>query len=329
MIGSKKKALIIGISGQDGVLLSKLLLKKKYQIFGLAKSKRKKNNLKIVKINKKIHFKKINIRNTKKIVDLIIKFKPNEIYNFSGVTTLKNDKKNKNKNLEENYLSVKKIIKKLIEKKISTKIFISLSSEIYKKNSKKVDENHTLYANNNYALSKIQLLKYIRKILIKNKFFVSCGVFFNHNSFFRDKNYLAKKICEKIEKYKFSGNSFIINSLNNVIDFGYAENHVFAAWKILQQKSPDIYNIGTGKKVSVKQLIIYLLNYYKIKYRFYNKDNKIICTDIDKKKIIFFSKNSKKSPYVLCNNSKINKLINKKNFWKNYKFTLKKILNFK
>jgi GDPmannose 4,6-dehydratase len=312
-----KKAFILGITGQDGVVLSQLLLKKKYDVYGIYKNKNKIKNLIKAKIFNKVKIFKINLKSHKKITNLISEIMPSEIYNFSGVTDLNTAKKNKKKTLLENYLIIKIIINDLYKKKIKTKFFQSLSSEMFllaKNKISIVNEKHKLYNNNNYAKSKILIYNFIKK-LRKKSFFICCGFFFNHESIYRDKRFIITKINEHIKNFKKN----IPMEIKNIYagkDWGLADDYMEIVWRMMQKKNADDYIIGSGNIFYIKDIINFLLKKNKINYFWFKKKNYLFCQDKNSNKIIFYSNIKKKN--ITIARADINKVVNKLN-WTNQK----------
>ena len=158
----------ISITGQDGSMLADLLLKKNYKLYGTIKDlKDKKTNLKYLKIYEKIKYYKLKLDNPTNLSRLIIKIKPNEIYNLAGIATLEESENNVILNNKVNFNFVIKLLENLRKIKFKIKYFQALSSEIFGKNIKKrIDENSSLNPESPYAISKtasLHFIKYYRK----------------------------------------------------------------------------------------------------------------------------------------------------------------------
>lgn len=312
-----KKAFILGITGQDGVVLSQLLLKKKYKVFGIYKNKKKVKNLIRAKIFNKVKIFKINLKNNKKIINLITKIMPDEIYNFSGVTDLNTAKNNKKKTLYENYFIIKEILNKLYKKKNKIKFFQSLSSEMFflpKNKISLINENHKLFNNNNYAKSKILIYKFINNLRKKN-FFICCGFFFNHESIYRDKKFIISKINDHIKNFK-NKKPMKIENIYAGKDWGLADDYMEIVWRMMQKKIGDDYIIGSGKIFYIKDIINFLLKKNKVNYSWTKKKNYLLCEDKETNKEIFLTKNKKKKISIgKADTTKVAKKLN----WRNKK----------
>ena len=300
----KKTALILGVTGQDGILLSKILIKKKYDVHGLSRSKYKFDIIK-KKYLKYIKHYKCDICETKKIIKLIHTIKPDEIYNFAGVTDLKTSEKDKNYTLKVNYNCIKIILDQIYSKNNKVKFFQSLSSEMFKKNIQLpkniIDEKSRLKVNNFYSLSKIKLFKYIKNLRSKKKVPIFCGFLFNHDSFFRDKRFISKKISNHLKK-NILKRPMKIQNLYFRKDISHAENIVEGIYKLMQSKMPLDVVIGSGQFISIKQIITLFLKKLRINAKWKKSGKKIYLKNVVNSNILFYSSNKIELNTVLVAN---------------------------
>ena len=274
----KKIALIYGGLGQNGFLLTKFLLKKKYKIYSIIRTDITSRKLKNVK------YIKININNYKKIFDLLKKIKPHEIYNFIGPS-------DKNSFEKKPYYFFKKdfflnlynleVIRKL---NCNTKFFYCSSSEVFGTLNRTVSEKSTRMVDNYYSLTKNMselLIEFYRYNFSLN---VCYGILFNHDSIYRKKNFLYKILLETLKKNN-SPKAILIENINDIKFRSDAEKIVQVIWKILQKKKQEDYIISNNKSISVENLIKKIALKYKIDLkwkmtqnaiRIYKKNNLII-----------------------------------------------------
>jgi GDPmannose 4,6-dehydratase len=324
----KKKALIFGISGQDGSLLANFLLKKNYKLYGTVRNLKIKNiNLKYLKIDKKIKYYKFKLDNPKSLLKLIKKIKPHEIYNLAGISTLEESEDNIILNNKVNFNFVIHLLEILKKVKYKIKYFQALSSEIYGKNIKKeINENSSLNPDSPYAISKTASLYFIKYYRKKYNLSISTGILFNHESIFRKNNHVCKKICDELAKIHLGfSNSFRLNNLDSYRDRGSAKDFVKAFWKILQSSNYSEFVIGTGKLISIKKIIQHCCVYFEIQPKWIYKKNKIICINKKTNKVIIVinkkNKSFKDRTKVFANINKIKRLVK----WQpttNFKYTI-------
>ena len=321
----KKIALIFGVTGQDGILLSKILNKKRYEVHGISRSKYKFAKLK-KNFLKKIKHYKLDICETKKIINLINKIKPDEIYNFAGVTDLRTSEKNKEFTLKVNFTCVKNILDNIYKKNSKVKFFQSLSSEMFKINKfskiNVINEKSKFKVNNFYSLSKIKLHKYITILREKKNALIYCGFLFNHYSFHRDKRFIIKKISNHLKK-KIIKNPMKINNIYYRKDISHAGNIVEGIYKLVQNKTSHDVVIGSGNFVSIKEIINFFTKKLAINTKWIRNGKKIYLKNQKNQNILFHSQFEKKINTVLVSNPKILKKISN---WKP-KSNIKKIIN--
>jgi GDPmannose 4,6-dehydratase len=254
-----KKVLIFGVSGQDGILLSEYLLKKKIIVYGTTRTKNKKLNQKV----KLIYKKKLN----SKIISLMISsIRPSEIYFLIGQSNSVISFKRPHETFESNFFYLTYVINACINLKINPKIFYASSGEIFGTQSKKINERSKKNPKNPYALSKyisMIYIKYMREFFNLN---ISTGILFNHDSEFRSKNNLTKKVINYLNNGNFS-KKLKLGNLDVYRDFGLAREYIVAMYKINQQRNADDYIIARGKSVKIRNLVKYAFNLKKLNYK--------------------------------------------------------------
>lgn len=273
----RKKALIFGITGQDGAILSSILLKKNYEVHGIS---RKKNfqNLDKLGIKEKIYKHLIKNNNEKKIVSLL-RNDFEEVYFLGGQSSVKESFFL----VEETYDSQIKPVKIILnyifnQKKKRTKFLYAASSEIFgqKKNKKKITEDDPKDPISPYALSKLISYEIIREYRNTYNLPVCSAILFNHESYLRDKNYVLKKIADVVKDIRSNKKKKIkLGNINIKRDWGWSEDFMDACNLILSKNKIDDYIIATGKTTSLKKVLQISLKNEKKNWRNY--------IDIDKK----------------------------------------------
>ena len=291
-----KKALILGITGQDGILLSNLLVKKGYQVTGFFRHK-KKNKLLNEKI-KKIYKKKI----TENIINQIIKNNNfNEIYFLIGQSEAFSSLKYPEKSLYANFIIFTFIIHSCIKYSKKPKIFYASSGQIFGNLINNVNENTKKNPANPYALSKYISMEYINFIRKFYNLNIAVGIFYNHDSEYRSNNNISKKIINFLNKKDLKNKKLKLGNINIYRDWGYAKEYVEAVYKITISKYSEDFIIATSKSLLLKDVIKYAFNLKKLDYKKYikvdkkkykNNEIKKMSTNITKikKKIKWFPK---------------------------------------
>ncbi len=291
-----KKALIFGITGQDGILLSNLLIKKKYKVYGFYRDKKKIKlvNKKVLKIYKKD-------LNNEIICKFIKQKKFDEIYFLIGQSESHSSFKFPEKSLNSNFIIFTHIINSCIKYSKKTKIFYASSGEIFGNSIKSVNEKSPKNPLNPYALSKYLSMEYIRYFRKYYNLNISVGIFFNHDSAYRSKDNFSKKLINYLKDKNFKKFKLQLGNINTHRDFGYAKEYVEAIYKINKSRDADDYIVATGKSILVRNVVKFAFklkneNYLKFikvnKNKLKNKHVKNMSANINKikKKIKWFPK---------------------------------------
>ena len=273
-----KKALITGISGQDGAYLAKFLLKKNYKVIGTTKSLTKINKwrLKKLKIEKKIIYTQLNLHNKKSIDKVFKKFKFDEFYNFAGHSFVATSFKNALNTANNTGIGVVRILENIRKKNNKIKFYQATSSEIFG-GSKTIYQNEKSSYNpkNPYAISKLFAHLITGNYREYYNIFAVSGILFNHESPLRGEEFLTKKIAKGLIKIINGKQKFIeVGNLDSKRDWGYAKEFVEVMWKMMQQKKPEDFVISFGKAYSVKYFIDLCLKELNIKGKWIGKCEK-------------------------------------------------------
>ena len=262
----KKKALIFGITGQDGSYLAEFLLKKKYLVHGVKRRSSSINTFRIDHIYEEPHSKSRNfflhygdITDSTSVSKIIEKIRPDEIYNLAAQSHVAVSFEVPEYTANADALGALRILEAIkfhrLEKK--TKFYQAGTSEMYGK----VQETPQNEKTNFYPLSPYGVAKLYAHWITKNyreayNIFGSNGILFNHESPRRGETFVTKKIIRALVRIKMGKQKkLFLGNLDSKRDWGHARDYVEAMWKILQQKKPDDYVIATGKQLSIRQFI--------------------------------------------------------------------------
>jgi len=269
-----KIAIITGIKGQDGTYLSNLLLKKNYKVIGICNPKNKSK----IKLNK-INLKSIDLNDFKKISELIRKTKPSEFYHLAAQSFINYKFEDEFFKLNPNINGTHYILSSIKKYSPKTKFYFAASSEIFG-DAKVYPQNEKSQFNprSAYGISKVAGFHLTKNYREAYNLFACSGILYNHESPLRNENFVSRKITSSIARIIFKKQkNLILGSINSKRDWGYAEDYVLAMWKMLQQKKPQDFVIGTGKIHSVKDFLKIAFNYVGLDYKKYVKfDKKLI-----------------------------------------------------
>ena len=243
-----KKILITGINGQDGTLLSKIFLKKKYKVYGFII---KKNKL------KKVNCFNIKNKNMSYIISKIDDIKPDVIIHLGSNNPSYNKIFNKN-----HYLSNLKFTKNLIDyvvKNKNIKFILPSSSQIFSKLNRKINENSKTKLSNYYAKFRIKSSNYLLKMKKKFKLNANIIILFNHDSKFRNSRFLLPRLIKAIKKRNYS---FIKEIYSNNIsgDFSHAFDICNGIYLLINKnKNPDKIILSSGIRTYINDIIEYFI----------------------------------------------------------------------
>ena len=320
----KKKALIYGVTGQDGSYLSELLLKKKYEVHGVKRRSSSINTNRIDHLYQDPHQKNKNfilhygdISDSISVNNLISKIKPDEIYNLAAQSHVGVSFQIPEYTANVDGLGALRILEaiKSLDSVKKIKFYQAGTSEMFGKTDGGFQNEKTkFYPRSPYAASKL----YAHWITINYResynLFACNGILFNHESPVRGETFVTKKIISglcKIKKKKL--NTLYLGNLYSKRDWGHAQDYVEAMWKMLQQKKPEDFVIATGKQYTVKQFINLVCKELEIKIKWEGKGLKEKAYD-DKGRVIIKIDKSYFRPTevdsLLGNSSKARRILN-------------------
>ena len=272
-----KKALIFGVTGQDGSYLSELLLKKGYEVHGVKRRSSSLNTGRIDHIYQDPHEKKIkfllhygDVTDAISVSTLIKKIKPNEIYNLAAQSHVAVSFEVPEYTANADAIGTLRILEAIkfhgFEK--FTKFYQAGTSEMFGKVQQIPQTEKTpFYPRSPYGVAKV----YAHWITINYReaygIFACNGILFNHESPVRGETFVTKKIVNGLCKiYNGIQDKLYLGNIEAKRDWGHARDYVDAMWRMLQTKKPDDYVIATGKQHSVKQFVNLVLKELKIKF---------------------------------------------------------------
>ena len=278
----KKKALIYGVTGQDGAYLSEFLLKKNYEVHGV---KRRSSSINTDRINhlyqdpheknKKFILHYGDISDSISVTNLIAKIKPNEIYNLAAQSHVGVSFEIPEYTTNVDALGALRILEAIKSLKSVKKIkfYQAGTSEMFGKTSGKFQNEQTkFYPRSPYAASKLYAHWITVNYRESYKLFACNGILFNHESPVRGETFVTKKIVSGLCKFKLKKlKTLYLGNIYAKRDWGHAKDYVVAMWKILQQKKPEDFVIATGKQYTVKHFINLVCKQLKIKIKWKGK----------------------------------------------------------
>ena len=263
---SKKRALITGISGQDGAYLAKLLLKKGYRVFGGERQNASGSlwRLKSLNIENKVEVIPFELLEENNINDVIRNGRFNEVYNLAAQSFVGNSYSNPIFTSNVNALGVTRILEAIRHFSNNTKFYQASTSEMYGNvSSKRQDESTSFKPVSPYAISKLYAHWMVNLYRDAYDIFACSGILFNHESPLRGNEFVTKKIVTELAKVKFNITPHLkLGNINSKRDWGYSKDYVEAMWLMLQKSKPDDYVISSGMTYTVKSFVDKASKYY-------------------------------------------------------------------
>ncbi len=249
-----KKALITGISGQDGSYLAELLLSGGYEVFGLA---RPDSNLRNVPSGVVILHGDLNDHNSIKFA--VNESKPDEVYNLGGVSDHKTAFAFPEKTLDINYHSVGVLLNESLKVNKNVRFLQASSSDVFLASGHSLNENSARdwETKNPYAKAKIMTDRdFITGLREGENVFACSAILFTHESPRRLEKGVGRKIVKTLVKVKLKLEKCLqIGNLDMCRDWGFAGDYALAMWRMLQVDKPEDLVIATGKIHSIKDWI--------------------------------------------------------------------------
>ena len=272
-----KKALIFGVTGQDGSYLSELLLKKKYIVHGVKRRSSSINTHRIDHLYQDRHQKKRNfilhygdITDSTSVSKIIHDTRPDEIYNLAAQSHVAVSFEVPEYTANADALGVLRILEAIkfhkLEKK--TKFYQAGTSEMFGKvQTVPQNEKTPFYPMSPYGVAKVYAHWITKNYREAYNIFASNGILFNHESPRRGETFVTKKIVLALCKIKLGKQKkLFLGNLYAKRDWGHAKDYCYGMWKILQQKKADDFVIATGKQYSVKEFANSTMKELGIKY---------------------------------------------------------------
>ena len=274
-----RRALITGITGQDGAYLSKFLLKKGYSVFGTFRRTSTPNFWRLFSlgIENDINYISADLIDTPSLIEAIKISKADEVYHLAAQSYIGSSFDQPVTSGEFSGLAVTRILEsiRLVDPQI--KFYQASSSEIFGDVQKNLKQNEKtpFRPRSPYAIAK--LYGYWTTKMYRDGYgmFASNGILFNHESPLRGLEFVTRKITNSAVKIKLGlQKKLFLGNLSAKRDWGYAPEYVEGMWKILQQKIPDDYVLSTDEVHSVKEFVSETFTYLDLDWNQYVKHDK-------------------------------------------------------
>jgi GDPmannose 4,6-dehydratase len=259
-----KKALITGITGQDGSYLTELLLEKGYEVHGIIRRSSSFNTERIDHLysdphieNTKLFLHYGDLSDSSNICRILEKVEPDEIYNLGAQSHVRVSFDTPEYTGDVVGLGTLRLLDAIKDTKINTKFYQASSSELYGKVQEIPQKETTpFYPRSPYAVAKLYAYWMVINYRESYNMFNCNGILFNHESPRRGETFVTRKITKALAKIVAGKqDKLYLGNLDAKRDWGYAKDYVEAMWLMLQQDAPDDYVVATGETYSVKDFL--------------------------------------------------------------------------
>ena len=263
------KALISGITGQDGSYLAELLLKKGYEVHGIIRRTSSFNTGRIDHIFDQLHLHYGDLTDSLNIVSIIKEVEPDEIYNLGAQSHVKVSFEEPEYTAQTDALGTLRVLEavRLLGMGDKVRIYQASTSELYGLVQETPQKETTpFYPRSPYGVAKLYGYWIVKNYRESYGMHASSGILFNHESPRRGETFVTRKITRALSRISTGLQDVLyLGNLNSRRDWGHAEDYVEAMWLMLQQEKPDDYVIATGKEYSVKDFVEASAEYFGMK----------------------------------------------------------------
>jgi GDPmannose 4,6-dehydratase len=259
-----KRALITGVTGQDGSYLAELLLKKGYEVYGMIRRASTFNTDRIDHIYRDPHEKDVrlylkygDLNDASSINHLIRELAPDEIYNLGAQSHVKVSFDVPEYTGEVTGLGTLRLLEAIRESGQKTRFYQASSSELYGKVVEVPQNEETpFYPRSPYACAKAYAFHITKNYREAYGIYACNGILFNHESPRRGETFVTRKITRAVARIKYKvQDKLYLGNLDAKRDWGYAGEYVEAMWQMLQQSEPEDFVIATGETHTVREFL--------------------------------------------------------------------------
>jgi len=272
-----KRALVTGITGQDGSYLAEFLLDKGYEVHGMVRrvaiEDPKHRFWRINHLLDSITIHEASLENYGSIFDMVGKVKPDECYHLAAQSYVAISFEDPFSTLNANIYGTLYLLSAIKQISPECRVYFAATSEMFGK-AKEIPQNEDtpFHPRSPYGISKMTGFELMRNYRESYNIFACCGILFNHESPRRGMEFVTRKITNTAAKIKLGkADNLVLGNLKAKRDWGYAPEFVEAMWAMLQQDDPDDYVIATNTSHSIKEFVKAVFDYLELDWNKYVK----------------------------------------------------------
>ncbi len=291
---TKKRALITGITGQDGSYLAELLIKKGYEVHGLVRrsSTFNRHNIEHIFNTKEIYSHELHygdMTDIDSLLQILKKIKPDEVYNLAAQSHVRVSFDIPFYTAQSDAIGVLNLLEAIRALDLKCKIYQASTSELFSgdKSEAPQSEKTPFKPRSPYGVAKLYGYEIARVYKESYGMFIVNGILFNHESPRRSENFVTRKVSVALNEIKVGKREkLLLGNLDAHRDWGYAPEYMEAAWMMLQQKKPEDFVVSTGVTHSIRELVEEVCKNLDIDIEWKGKGIKEVGIDKKTKKVI-------------------------------------------
>ena len=275
-----KKALITGITGQDGSYLAELLLDKGYEVHGVIRRSSSFNTGRIDHLYQDPHVNGVrlflhygDLGDSSNLVRLVYETQPDEVYNLAAQSHVRVSFDSPEFTGDVDALGTMRLLEAIRLTGVKARFYQASTSELYGK-VQEVPQRETtpFYPRSPYAVAKLYGFWAVKNYREAYGMHASNGILFNHESPRRGETFVTRKVTRAASRIKLGlQDSLFMGNVSSMRDWGFAGDYVEGMWRMLQQDKPDDYVLATGEMHSVKELLAEAFSYVGLDWEKYTK----------------------------------------------------------
>jgi len=253
-----KKALICGISGQDGAYLAQILIQKGYEVHGTSRDVQMSSFGSLVQlgIRQQVCLESMSLNDFRSVLQVLTKIKPDEVYNLAGQSSVGLSFEQPVETMESISVGTLNLLEAMRFTNLPIKFYNASSGECFGNTVEPADENTPFRPRSPYAVAKAAAFWEVANYRESYGLFACSGILFNHESPLRPERFVTRKIIAAACRIaKGSSEKLRLGNISIQRDWGWAPEYVEAMWLMLQQKQPDDYVIATGKTCKLEDFV--------------------------------------------------------------------------
>lgn len=263
-----KRALITGITGQDGAYLSRLLLERGYSVMGLTRNVEDadRRGLKYLGIDEKVCFLECDLTDLSAVTRIVEETEPSEIYNLAAQSSVSQSFKQPTETISFNVVSVLNLLEAVRLVRPDIRFYQASSSEIFGSTDVlPINESSAIAPVSPYSVSKAAAYWITRNYRESYGLFCCSGFLFNHESFLRSEDFFVKKVIKQAVRIKNGeAETLEVGNIEIKRDFGWAARYVETMFLMLQQNQPEDFVVSSGESVSLRAIVEFIFDYLNV-----------------------------------------------------------------